>query len=173
MRTVDFAHRAAKVHELLHNGSLCPSHHAVLLSVFQAMTELSPDGGLRELAMVLGLPDEARLALAELIAGDVLEAKPAKPSRGAAKKAKKEQIAPTEKQHELFEPALPPSRSEQADAKRELKKVAQAYPEAVEARDLELALASGDEDIMREEHAKILARAVQLESSLNNRTTVQ
>lgn len=165
MKAQEFAARVNKLYGFLLDGRLCPAHQAVAQHWYERLTGAAEDGTVRDGQLLLALPEDVRLAIAELIAGRSFESAAAdrKPSRRLAWDEQQmplpmiEQPDPPSEPREA-EPEMPSEALE--EAKDSLREVAKKFPSSVIKRDLELALASDDIEVMREEIDKIVAVAL-------------
>lgn len=157
---------AARLGALLESGSLMPAHHAILTSWFHNLTDVvqRDEGGPPSVppgVMIYGLPDEARLGLALLIAGDLLQHQESQDgaARPIAPPAPSALAVPAQEQPAAQE-ATTAALSLEA-AKQQLRSVATSYPHAVLQGNLQAALESSDLDHVQNEIGEISYRATQ------------
>lgn len=163
MEAAHFRTHAMRIERILQSGALTPAHHAILSAWYRNLTGIIEDeDGPRAPpgVMIFGLPDEARLALAFLIAGDLLEEHAREEGEEAAPPPMP-YIVPYDGGLKREPAAAPAIVSALEMAKSRLRQVVQQFPGAVLPRNVQAALESNDISFIENEIGDISFRATQ------------
>lgn len=169
MKTTDVGRAAKRVETILNSGTLCPAHREILTRWYASLCgTVGEDRGINPGVLVWSLPDEARLAVAMLIAGDLLEQakKTTEVDRSMVETQPSfEELAP-EPHGASFEPAPEPAPGPASDdfedARERLLALTEEHPLAVQEADVRAAVESGDVFQVQVEIERLLERATQI-----------